>query len=114
MSAEISNPRLGGSRYTSIRQAAEFVKRGIAVWLPDGRLRFTDQANAGHMAAEMSRSLREEAEEFARNRGERVYWNGSRNYPGAAYPPGCNVAFPKTGTKAAAKRYSSPHLNKQK
>jgi hypothetical protein len=104
---EISNPRLDGARYTSERQATGFVERGIAAWLPDGRLRFTDKASSVRRRAESSQSLREEAAEFARNRGERVYWNGARNYPGAAYPPGCNVSFPKNGTEAAVERYCS-------
>ncbi len=101
---EIANPRLDGSRYTSEQRANEFIRRGIASWLPDGRLYFRDDADRQRKMAELNFSLRGEHEEFQRNRGERVYWNGARNYPGAAYPPCCNVAFPKIGTEAAIER----------
>ena len=45
MQVSIPNPRLGGARRTSVRRAMRFVCRGIAVWLPDGRIRFVERAN---------------------------------------------------------------------
>jgi hypothetical protein len=92
---EISNPREGGARYTSERRARDLMRRGIAEELPDGRLHFVEGMRTVFLASESAIASREEAAEFRRNRGDRVYWNGARNYRGAAYPPGCNVQFEK-------------------
>ena len=71
----------------------------------DGRLLFHSD-NQLRKLAHLS-----EDQEFARNRGGVVYWNGARaNYidgqDQAKFPPCCNVAFPKTGTARAARRYA--------
>jgi hypothetical protein len=83
----IANPRPGGAKHTSSARAAHFVKRGIAEWLPDGRIRFVDQARLRHQAADMRRQMQEEAREFERNRKGIVYWNGSRG-PLLTHRPG--------------------------
>lgn len=108
----IANPRPGGAKHTSPDRAAQFVKRGIAEWLPDGRIHFVDQARLRHQAAELRQTLREEAIEFARNRSGVVYWNGARavyidGYDVAMFPPGCNVSYPKVGSARAARRFAS-------
>lgn len=72
----IANPRAGGAKHTSTDRAAHFVKRGIAEWLPDGRLQFVVQARLHHLAADMRQAFREEIREFYRNRKGVVYWNG--------------------------------------
>ncbi len=74
----IANPRPGGAREISVRRAEKFVHRGIAAWLPDGGIAFLDQARLRHQAAEFRQTLREEAREFARNRGGIVFWNGDK------------------------------------
>jgi hypothetical protein len=86
-------------KFTSSDRAQRFVSLGMATMSLEGRLLFAldnQILQLEHISEEV---------EFRRNRGERVYWNGARNYPGAAFPPGCNVEFPKTGTLAAARRY---------
>ena len=87
MQVAIANPRLGGARRTSVRRAMRFVRRGMAVWLPDGRIRFVERADVRNRAAEMRQTLREEAREFAVNRGGILFWNGSDS-PLAMYRPG--------------------------
>ena len=87
MSIEIANPRLGGMRYTSDRTAADLVKRGIAIWLPDGRIQFRGEGDLRRRAAEMRQTFREEEYEFARNRGGIVFWNGS-DHPLLMHRPG--------------------------
>lgn len=83
----IANPRLGGAKEISVRRAEEFIHRGIAAWLPDGRLRFVDQVRLRHQAAEFRQRLWEEAREFERNRKGVVYWNGTEN-PSFMHKPG--------------------------
>ena len=83
----IANPRPGGAREISVRRAGKFVHRGIAAWLPDGGIRFVEQARLGHQAAEFRQTLREEAQEFARNRKGIVFWNGSAD-PSLMHRPG--------------------------
>ena len=39
----IENPLPGGRRYTSRRSAEQFIRRRLAVRLPDGAIQFTDQ-----------------------------------------------------------------------
>ncbi len=96
-------------------RAANLVRRGKAVWLPDGRLQIADEERIRFTDMEVRRALseetREEASEFARNRGGVLFWNGARaRYVDgrdiAMFPPGCNVAFPKIGTLRAARRYA--------
>ena len=69
-----------------------------------------DQVRLHHQAAEFRQTLREETQEFARNRAGIVYWNGARalyenGRDVAMFPPGCNVCFPKVGTQRATRRY---------
>ncbi len=64
-----------------------FVRRGIAVWLPDGRIRFVERADVRNCAAEMRQVLREEAREFAVTRGGILFWNGAKD-PSAMFRPG--------------------------
>jgi hypothetical protein len=79
MSTAVANPRLGGAKYVSDKRAADFVRRGIAVWEPGRKaIRFTDQADSRRRLAELKQTLREERREFERNRGGIVFWNGSR------------------------------------
>ena len=59
MQVAIANPRLGGARRTSVR----------------------------NRAAEMRQTLREEAREFAVNRGGILFWNGAKD-PSAMFRPG--------------------------
>ena len=87
MQVSIPNPRLGGARRTSVRRAMRFVRRGMAVWLPDGRIRFVEKADVRNRAAEMRQTLREEAREFAVNRGGILFWNGAKD-PSAMFRPG--------------------------
>jgi hypothetical protein len=106
----IANPRCGGAKHTSQRRAEIFVRRGIARWLPDGRIEFLPQSRLRFEAAEMRQTLREEAIQFAQNRGGVVYWNGARSVylrgtDIAMYKPGSNVLFPKPGTQHAARYY---------
>ncbi|MBN2118556.1 MAG: hypothetical protein JW730_18425 [Anaerolineales bacterium] len=84
---EILNPLPGGLKRTSTDRAQSFVRRGLAV-MEGAKLRFLD-------AVQRARS---EEEEFQRNRGGIIYWNGTRSHyvegrDTAMYPPGCNVAF---------------------
>ncbi len=83
----IANPRLGGAKEISVRRAEEFVARGIAAWLPDGRIQFVDQVRLRYQAAEMRQNLREERREFERNRRGIVFWNGSKD-PTLMHRPG--------------------------
>jgi hypothetical protein len=83
----IANPRMGGAKEISVRRAEKFVHRGIASWLPAGRISFVDQARLRHQAAEFRQTLREEAQEFARNRGGIVFWNGHGD-PSLMHRPG--------------------------
>ncbi len=115
MRVTIANPRSWGSKRMSRTRAANLVRRGKAVWLPDGRLQITDQERIRFADMEVRRALseetREEASEFARNRGGVLFWNGARaRYVDgrdiSMFPPGCNVAFPKIGTLRAARRYA--------
>ncbi len=76
---EIANPRSGGAKRTSARRAEEFIQRGIATWLPDGKVMFVEQARLRFAAAEMRQSLWEEAREFERNRKGVVFWNGEES-----------------------------------
>jgi hypothetical protein len=87
MQVAIANPRLGGARRTSVRRAMRFVRRGMAVWLPDGRIRFVEKADVRSRSAEMRQTLREEAREFAVNRGGILFWNGTKD-PSAMFRPG--------------------------
>ena len=87
MRIPIANPRLGGAKAISVRRAEEFIHRGIAAWLPDGRLQFVDQVRLRHQACEMRQTLREEAREFAKNRNGVVYWNGTDD-PSYMHKPG--------------------------
>jgi hypothetical protein len=78
---------MGGAKEISVRRAEKFVHQGIAAWLPDCRIRFVDQVRLRHHAAEFRQTLREEAREFARNRGGIVFWNGRAN-PSLMHKPG--------------------------
>jgi hypothetical protein len=68
----IANPHPEGSRYTSVRRAAHFVRSGRAEMLSDGTLFFFDPATL---------LMRKEAERERRlldqHRSGIVYWNGS-------------------------------------
>src|SRR5688500_9737891 len=75
---EIINPAPGGSRFTSQNRAEHFVRRGHAV-MEGNKLRFLPVTEG--FRERLARA--EAAAEFMRNRGERVYWNGSR--PWGAY-----------------------------
>jgi hypothetical protein len=113
MTIAIANPRIGGAKHTSLARAQNFIRRGIARWLPDGRLEFVEQSRIRHLAAELRQLLREEAIQFAKNRRGIVYWNGARSvYVNgtdlAMFAPGCNVVFPKIGTERAEKYYRRP------
>jgi hypothetical protein len=117
MKVTIANPRCGGAKHTSLRRAEAFVRRGIARWLPDRRIEFVEQARLRYQAAELRQTLREEAIQFARNRGGVIYWNGARSVyvngsDVAMYPPGSNVTFPKVGT-VAARRYFQGNLRRR-
>jgi hypothetical protein len=110
MQIKIANPRCGGAKYTSARRASEFVARGIARWLPDESIEFVEEIRLAHLTSEMRQSLWEENHEFLKNRGGVLFWNGARavyksGQDLAMFPPGCNVSFPKVGTKRAAMRY---------
>ena len=69
-SITISNPRPGGSQYTTASRATDFVRRGIAT-LQGTILTFVDR-NPIHMEAQ----------------GDIVLWNGSSKDPGAMHRPG--------------------------
>jgi hypothetical protein len=112
----IANPRAWGSKRISRSKANSLVKRGKAIWLPDGKIRITDAARLQfasmttnfHIAEEQCEAERE----FRRNRAGILYWNGARaQYKNgvdlAMFPPGCNVLYPKVGTARAARRYCS-------
>lgn len=95
MSVQIHNPFPGGSSYTSEKKAAEYIRRGKAIRRADGTLQF------------ISRPANEAARFWSNPLTGPHFWNGARNYPGACYPPGCNVSFPKNGTAEAARRYAT-------
>ncbi len=113
----IENPYAWGSKRISRLKAAQLVRRGKAIWLPNGRLKITDEARLHFLQvgikqerlAEIEARL-EEQREFAKNRGGVVYWNGARSVyergvDTAMFPPGCNVVYPKVGTIRAAEYY---------
>ena len=102
---EIINPLPGGMKFTSPDRAKHFCALGLATMSRGNRLLFTTERQA-----KINDQLSEDAE-FDRNRGGMLYWNGARaQYVNgvdlAMFPPGCNVAFPKVGTRRAAKRYA--------
>jgi hypothetical protein len=69
---EIANPLPGGSCWTSLKRAENFVRRGLAM-MRDGVLVFygpTQEFRERFQAAEFERA-------FRHGRGDRVYWNGS-------------------------------------
>jgi hypothetical protein len=113
MKVTIANPRCGGAKHNSLPRGEAFIRRGIARWLPDGRIEFMQQTRLRYEAAELRQTPREEAIQFARNRGGVVYWNGARSVyvngrDVAMYPPGSNVVFPKVGTAGDRRYYARP------
>jgi hypothetical protein len=100
---EIINPLPGGMRFTSPDRADHFCRLGMATMSHDGRLLFKD-SNQIRIANSTFN------DEFTRNRGGVLYWNGARSHyvndkDTAMFPPCCNVVFPKIGTVRAARRY---------
>jgi hypothetical protein len=94
---EIANPRRYGETCTSMIRAIEYCNRGLAYFLKDGRLKFRA-------------SQRQASDVYVDRRGT-IWWNGARSHyvdgkDIAMFPPCCNVAFPKTGTRRAARRYA--------
>lgn len=95
----IHNPSKYGKSFCSPKKAAYYLSLGRAVMRPEGTLQFTSSAQEA-----FNRRLDAEALAFdaavaagrvdggVDERGDpsfTVFWNG--NFPGAAYPPGCNV-----------------------
>lgn len=100
MKIRIANPLSGGSEYTSAKQAREYCRSGAAFMAADGRLVFRT----------VSKARRTASDAYVDPRGT-IWWNGARShYVGtkdlATFPPGCNVVFPKTGSREAARRYA--------
>jgi hypothetical protein len=74
---DIANPRPGGAKHCSDTRAAHFIAKGIAVRLPDGRIRFRDQDRLRFQAHEFRQTLWEERRAFDQYRKGKVFWNGS-------------------------------------
>jgi hypothetical protein len=108
-SIQVFNPVLGDRHYLTEKRAAELCRKGKAFLRPDGQIQF--RASIKHRMRREIEAAAEEAREFTNNRGKRVYWNGARSkldYRGrdqSTFPPGSNVAFPKTDSAKAARRY---------
>lgn len=95
----IMNPLPGGAGYTSVRQALEYCRRGIA-YMRNHVLTFRRGQPGGRLAGDV----------YVDARGT-IWWNGARSFyvdgrDVSMYPPGCNVLFPKAGTVRAARRYA--------
>lgn len=100
MKIRIVNPLPGGSEYTSVKQASEYCASGVAFMLADGRLMFKRALQARRLASDV----------YVDPKGT-IWWNGARAHyvagkDVAMFPPCCNVAFPRIGTRRAAMRYA--------
>lgn len=96
----IVNPAEGGQSYTSTKNAERFIRRGVAEACAGGirMLRGAVRQNADEREREADDRLIE------RERHGRVWWNGARGH-NAAYPPFCNVSFPRPGDRRALRTH---------
>lgn len=87
---KVHNPLPGGKSYCSPSRAAEYIARGRAAMGDDGELHFLTE---NQIRMQQIDYQERQMEEIARvNHGTGMfYWNGV--FPGASFPPGCNVQF---------------------
>lgn len=89
---EIANPLPNGMRYTSTSRAAFYCQRRLAE-MHGGKLHFFAAVQELRLyESEYEKKRRrenEERDEFNRNRGGVIYWNGEDKRPWVMWPPGC-------------------------